>query len=100
MYDNAGVPIRAVQHGPQENRQITKNEVRNRFGFHKATLEGPEATLPKHAKLRVLFTEFADTLNELLPDGRNKAIAFNDLEAASMWAHKSIATRDPLVEEG
>lgn len=100
LYDDQGHSImRVPAHTQQENRMITSNEVRSRFGFHKASLEGPDATLPKHSKLRVLFTEFAEVLNDMLPDGRNKSVAFTELESASMWAHKAVAQTDPLIEE-
>lgn len=71
-------------------------EINNRFGFHKATLEGPEATSPKHHALRKHFMEFAFLLDDILPEGREKALAFTELENASMWAHKAIAQTAPL----
>lgn len=74
-------------------------EIENRFGFHKGTIEGPEATAPKHRELRRQFCEFALMLDLVLPEGRAKAVAFTELENASMWAHKSIAETAPLVEE-
>lgn len=85
---------------------IGKGEIENRFGFHKATIEGANATLPKHALLRKLFKEFAGRLDEILNDemttgGRvTKHIAFERLEDASMWSHKAIAEDAPLVSEG
>lgn len=75
------------------------NEIENRFGFHKATIEGENATLPKHRDTRIKFREFAEWLDDVLPDGRAKAVAFTELENASMWAHKSIAETAPLIEE-
>ena len=74
-----------------------RNDIENRFGFHKATNEGENATIPKHRALRVAFIQFAETL-AALPDGRSKALAFTELETASMWAHKAIAETAPLVE--
>ena len=49
---------------------IGKEEIDNRFGFHKATIEGDNATLPDHALVRKLFKRFAERLDEILPDGR------------------------------
>jgi hypothetical protein len=74
-------------------------EIEHRFGFHKATLEGENATLPKHRDTRLLFREFAEQLDEILPAGRAKAVALTELENASMWAHKSIAELAPSIEE-
>jgi hypothetical protein len=79
---------------------LGKEEIENRFGFHKGTIEGSNATLPKHAELRFKFIEFAEYLDIVLPnEGRAKTIAFTELEAASMWAHKSIAETAPIVPE-
>lgn len=78
---------------------IGKDEIENRFGFHKATIEGNNATLPNHALLRRLYKEFAGRLDEVLPDGRTKELAFEDLELASMWSHKAIAKDAPLIGE-
>jgi hypothetical protein len=79
---------------------VGKEEIENRFGFHKATIEGDNATLPRHALVRKLFKEFAEHLDEILGDGRAKAVAFTNLEDASMWSHKAIAEDAPLIPEG
>lgn len=77
---------------------IGSAEIENRFGFHKGTIEGPNATAPRHADLRLKFREFAEMLDEVLPDGRAKNIAFTELENASMWSHKAVAETAPLEE--
>ena len=79
---------------------LGREEIEHRFGFHKATIEGENATLPKHRDTRLKFREFAEWLDEVLPDGRAKSVAFTELENASMWAHKSIAETAPVVREG
>lgn len=78
---------------------IGKEEIEHRFGVHKATLEGPNATAPKHVNLRKEFRQFAEFLDSILPDGREKSLAFTELENSSMWSHKSIATEAPLIED-
>lgn len=75
-------------------------EIEHRFGFHKATIEGPNATLPKHRDTRLKFREFAEWLDETLPEGRAKSVAFTELENASMWCHKAIAELAPAIREG
>lgn len=75
------------------------DEIEHRFGFHKATIEGPEATLPLHRDVRLLYREFAERLDGILPAGRAKSVAFTELENASMWSHKAIAETAPLVRE-
>lgn len=78
---------------------LTQHEIEERFGFHKATLEGPEATLPKHAEVRARFKEFAQYLDDVCPDGRFLSLALTELENASMWSHKAIASQAPLQKE-
>jgi hypothetical protein len=78
---------------------LGKDEINNRFGFHKATIEGPEATQPKHAELREMFRNFADYLDETLGDSREKSLALTQLEMAAMWSHKAIAKNAPLISE-
>ena len=74
-------------------------EIEHRFGFHKATIEGENATLPKHRQLRKLFKQVAKELNEVLPEGRAKSVTFTELETASMWAHKAVAEEAPAIAE-
>lgn len=74
-------------------------EIEHRFGFHKATIEGENATLPMHRDTRLAFREFAEFLDDVLPAGRAKSVAFTELENASMWAHKAIAETAPVIQE-
>jgi hypothetical protein len=83
---------------PEDRRNVGEEEIKNRFGFHKATIEGLNATLPEHQYLRVSFMEFADMLDRILPPGRTKSVAFTQLEDASMWAHKAIASMAPMQD--
>jgi hypothetical protein len=85
---------------PRRNqRMIGPEQIEHRFGFHKATIEGENATLPLHRDTRLKFREFAEFLDSALPDGRAKSVAFTELENASMWSHKAIAETAPLVSE-
>jgi len=77
---------------------VDQAEINQRFGFHRATIEGPEATQPRHVMLRRAFLAFASDLNYVLPYGREMLLAFEHLEDASMWAHKAIAREAPLDE--
>lgn len=70
---------------------IGTEQIEQRFGHHKATIEGPEATLPRHETLRTIFKGVAEALDERLEDGREKSLAFTALEEASMWSHKALA---------
>lgn len=78
---------------------IGHEEIEHRFGFHRATVEGDNATLPRHRDLRLAYKEFANILDEGLPDGREKALAFTALQEASMWSHCAIAMDAPTIVE-
>lgn len=82
-----------------QQTSIGAAEIENRFGFHKGTIEGPNASAPRHRDLRLEFRKFAEMLDEVLPDGRAKSVAFTELENASMWSHKAIAETAPLSED-
>lgn len=81
------------------NQSLGPGEIEHRFGFHKATIEGDNATLPMHRDTRLLFREFAERLDGILPSGRAKSVAFTELESASMWSHKAIAELAPALKE-
>lgn len=78
---------------------LGRDEINNRFGFHRSTLEGPNATMDKHRFLRIAFRDFAEWLDQHLPEGRDKSIAMTELESASMWSHKAIAKTGELIGE-
>lgn len=81
------------------NESIGRAEIENRFGFHKATIEGPNATADVHRDIRRVFVDVAMRLDHVLPPGRAKAVAFTELETAAMWIHKAIAEQAPLVTD-
>jgi hypothetical protein len=78
---------------------LSEHDIESRWGFHKATVEGKDATTPKHTDLRIAFKDFVSYLNTILPEGRYKDLAMDDLERVSMWTHKSIAETAPLAQE-
>ena len=78
-----------------QQTNITQSDIKNRFGYHKAT----DKTGPQHAAVRGLFIQLAESLAFILPDGRAKSVAFTELENASMWANKAVAEQAPLVFE-
>lgn len=92
-----------VKHFPETETDFTSfgaDELKNRFGTHKATIEGPNASMPIHANLREVFLEVAIYLDNVLPHNRSKVVALERLEDASMWSHKTLANFDPLDEAG
>jgi hypothetical protein len=78
---------------------LGEEEIRNRFGYHKGTTEGPGATAPKHKDLRQMFMDVATILDKALPHGRAFSVAMTKLQEASMWANFAIAECAPVVDE-
>lgn len=70
---------------------FNSHEIKSRFGAHTAKIEGPNPKEETHADIRQLFVELATALDMEVPDNDGKRIAFEHLETASMWFHKSLA---------
>lgn len=70
---------------------FTNHEIEQRFGHTAASVEGPNPREHVHAQIRKEFKEIAAILDSLVPDSRQKAQAFTELETASMWFHKALA---------
>lgn len=65
-------------------------ELDTRFTYHAPKEGQPE----KYTKLRAKAKEFAEMVNELCPESREKALAFTHIEEAVMWSNASIARRE------
>lgn len=63
------------------------DDLKNRFGYHKAT----EETIPMHQEIRGMFLDLASELNDILPEGREKSLVFTALQEAAMWSNASVA---------
>jgi len=62
-------------------------DLKNRFTYH-----APKNGQPvKYNKLRRWAFEFALQVDEMVPDGREKALALTKIEEACMWANAGIA---------
>lgn len=81
------------------NESVGRDEIQHRFGFHAATVEGPNATVPVHRDIRLLFIELAEHLDHLVPPGRGKETAMTNLQGTAMWFHWAIAEQAPLVTD-
>lgn len=97
-------PGRADSDGIQDTHIVnatllTHDEILDRFGFHKASIEGPNSSTEIHKDLRFAFIQFADYLNTRLGKSRYAALAQTALEEASMWSHKAIAANNPIDTE-
>ncbi|HET7713679.1 MAG TPA: hypothetical protein VFK94_05280 [Patescibacteria group bacterium] len=77
--------------------RFTSDEaLENMLGFHPATDEAK----PLYVDIRKEFTELAKFLNDILPESREKSLAFTKLQEAQMFAIGSVAIHTtPLVRE-
>lgn len=62
-------------------------DIGNRFTYHKPSGDQPD----RYEKLRAKGREFAELINDLCPESREKSLAVTQLEQAVMWANASIA---------
>lgn len=63
-------------------------EIDRRFTYVAPT----DVTRPKHERVNELTLALAHELDDLLPDGREKALALTALEEVKMRANQAIAT--------
>ena len=66
---------------------MTKEEIENRFTYHAPKPGQPEI----YQDIRTLAKELALEIDEVVPEGREKSLAFTKLEEAVMWANAGIA---------
>lgn len=66
-------------------------EINNRFGYHQTSTEQDAAI----ADVWEMAHEVANTLNELLPDGRDKSLALTKLEEAMLLHAVAAIARNP-----
>lgn len=70
---------------------MDSGDLENRFAFHAATTEEKRDA---HALVRRNCKEVAETLDWLLPEGREKALAITKLEEAMFWANAALARKE------
>lgn len=66
---------------------MDSNELLNRFEYHAPD----EAKKVDHEQVRSRIGILTLTFDEMLPDGREKALAITKLEEAMFWANAAIA---------
>lgn len=65
------------------------NDIRARFSYHAPTT----ASATRNDSLRAQFRNLAYSLNESLPDGREKSLVITHLEDAMHWAIEAISRK-------
>lgn len=68
--------------------QLSIEELQNRFEWH--TPQDAE-TAKAHSNVRHLCLDLAIALNNVVPEGREKALAITKLEEVMMWSNAGIA---------
>lgn len=66
---------------------IATYDLANRFTYHPPTDGQPE----QYEMIRQIAFAYANHLNEVCPDGREKTIAMTKLEEVVFWANAAIA---------
>lgn len=73
---------------------MQQDDLNRRFDYHR-----PDAVAQqKHQDVRDAAKALATTLNDNLPEGREKASAFTNLEQAMFWANAAIAREGGAAE--
>jgi hypothetical protein len=63
-------------------------DIANRFAFHAATTEEKRAD---HGTVRQITGDAALLLNDVVPEGREKALMMTALETVMFWGNAAIA---------
>lgn len=66
----------------------TNDEIRNEFAHHAPR---DNDVVAAHDRVRMLLSDAAVELNEMLPDGRHKEKALDAVEMARLYANTAIA---------
>lgn len=66
---------------------MDKTDLNRRFDYHKPD----EARVIKHEHIRHTMSVAAHTVDNTVPDGREKSLAITALEEAMFWANAAIA---------
>lgn len=68
---------------------IDDKDLANRFTYHAPTAGQPD----QYQMLRAIGLSFATVINEMVPDGREKALALTKLEEVIFWSNAGIARK-------
>lgn len=66
----------------------TVEDLENRFAFHAATDDEKKNA---HTSVRSNCLALAKTLNEIVPEGREKSLMFTHLEEVMLWGNAGLA---------
>jgi hypothetical protein len=89
------VPAASPAEVDRSVRYVSDEELINRFTYHAPSGAAREL----HEGARAMFRDVALHLNQLLPEGRSKSLAFTALEDTSFHVHAAIAREPSLHDE-
>lgn len=72
-----------------------RDEIKNRYSFHKPDRLAIEAMRAIRRRIR----ELANAIDELCPEGREKENALTELQAVMMHANSAICQQFPVDEQ-
>lgn len=72
---------------------LSENEIINRVTYHKPSESGVE----RHKRLSDAAAALLRTIEEIVPDGREKSLAITKIEEAKMWASAGVARNPDTV---
>ena len=81
----------------EKRQQFTAEEIENRFHYHPPR---NDTEIDQHEDVTCLLVVAAHEINDLIPDGRDKAIVMTKLEEARMWANAALAHERGLEVAG
>lgn len=80
----------------EHQRQLTDADLGQRFDYHPPRSENRKM---QHESVRDECHYLANRLNNMLPDGREKALVVTKLEEVMFWANAALArSEDPNAE--
>lgn len=71
---------------------MDRADLEHRFAFHPATTEEKR---DEHTSVRQQCLRLALSLNETLPEGREKSLVMTHIEEVMLWANAAIARNVP-----
>lgn len=66
------------------------SDLENRFTYHSPKGDQPE----RYQQIRAAALELALLINELVPESREKSVAFHELDEVVFWANSAIARNE------
>ena len=72
---------------------MDREEIMNRVSYHAPSPAGVD----RHKRLTDAAAAFMAVIAEVVPDGREKSLAFTNAEQAKMWASAGVARNPETV---